>query len=819
MKPRWSNLKLFLPIILGFFLVLTSFGFVKAQQTNVHEAEEISPASIERLLQDLEDPERREELKQDLKALLASQETGEPASPQELDETKPSGLLGNLLTLLSELMQEINQILSNAGKNLLQIPEMFMDLAKQAQDPEVLKTWGEMAGKVLLVLAAGFAAERVVRRLLQKARKSLEDKETYNMGIRALFLLGTTLLELIPVAAFAVAAYVLLPLLEPRTGTQLVALTLINAIILVRIILALTKLVLVPGAPSLRLVPLESECVHYLYIWVRRLVVLGVYGYFILEAALLLGLPSSLYISFLKLLGLIISVMAIILVLQNRSSVASCLSGPQEPPEEEPPSDTSRQKNGPLQAFLVLRRYLAHFWHIGAILIILGLFGTWALEIEGGLFFLARSLILTFIIVALASFLIRLILRGIDRLFQISTELQEKYPGLEARANRYLPILQYVLKGLISLIAIFSILQIWGLGILTWIFSPQGLSLMSNLLLLALIIGGSFLAWELISNKIEKTLARERKEEEEGGKPSTRLLTLLPLLKNVSLIVLVLVAGMSVLSQLGVNIAPLLAGVGVLGLAVGFGAQTLVRDVITGAFILIEDSIAVGDWVEAGGHAGTVEHLTVRTVTLRDLHGTVHVIPFGDVTTVLNYNRNYGYALVDAQVAYKENYGEVVQALQDVAEELQQDETWGPDIIGELEIFGLNRLGEYEVDIRVRMKTLPMRQFAVRRAFLERMKRVFDERGIEIPFPHRTLWFGEDKTGDAPPMRVIQETRKKLPPTSEEPAPKPPEETPQIQYYTESDASQEVVREREEAQADETEEEQEQKKQDQERKE
>jgi small conductance mechanosensitive channel len=289
-------------------------------------------------------------------------------------------------------------------------------------------------------------------------------------------------------------------------------------------------------------------------------------------------------------------------------------------------------------------------------------------------------------------------------------------------------------------------------------------------------------------------MIRER-EGVSGRKANQRMLTLLPLFNNVIRITLVLVAGMSVLSHIGINIAPLLAGAGVVGLAVGFGAQTLVRDVITGAFILMEGSIAVGDWVEAGGYAGTVEHLTIRTLTLRDLAGAVFVIPFGEVTTVKNSNRDFGYALVDAGVAYREDYGEVVQALQDAATELRQDETWGPDIIEDLELFGLNNLGDSAVEIRVRLKTRPMRQFAVRRAFLERMKRIFDARGIEIPFPHQTIWFGEDKKGAAPPMRLLKESKPAgSPPRDMESVPVQDHQEAQIHYHSESDASKDVVR-------------------------
>ncbi|MBS0014296.1 MAG: mechanosensitive ion channel family protein, partial [Desulfobacterales bacterium] len=245
--------------------------------------------------------------------------------------------------------------------------------------------------------------------------------------------------------------------------------------------------------------------------------------------------------------------------------------------------------------------------------------------------------------------------------------------------------------------------------------------------------------------------------------------------------------------RLGINIGPLLAGAGVIGLAVGFGAQTLVQDMITGAFILLEDALTVGDWVEAGGHSGTVEHLTVRTVTLRDLAGTVHLIPFSQVTTVTNYNRDYAYALIDAGVAYRERYGDVVQALQDTAAELRADAVWGRQITGELEVFGMNNIGDSAVEIRVRLKTRPMQQFSVKRAFLERMKHIFDERGIEIPFPHTTVWFGADKDGSAPPMRLAMEAQK--PGLSAPAVESEPEADPEIQVASEKQASEDVVEE------------------------
>lgn len=238
-----------------------------------------------------------------------------------------------------------------------------------------------MGGKVILVLLAGFLAQLLVSRLLSRTRASLEDRDTYSKGFRIVLTSGSTLLELIPIAAFAAAAYGLLPLLEPREGTRLMALTLINASVLVRAVMAFTRLLLMPGAPSLRLLPIDSESVQYLYIWVRRIVRTSVYGFFILEALLILGLAVSLYLFFLKMLGLIIALMVIILVLQNRGDVARWLRGDQKLTET---PDPHSQK---IPTATALRRRFADFWHIAAILLTLGIFGIWALEIQGVFFF------------------------------------------------------------------------------------------------------------------------------------------------------------------------------------------------------------------------------------------------------------------------------------------------------------------------------------------------------------------------------------------------------------------------------------------------
>lgn len=702
------------------------------------------------------------------------------------------GAGGRFLTAVSDRMQDITEWFSEAGQGLLGVPEIFRGLLVKVRDPEVLVVWGEMAGKVFLAIAAGIFAGWLAGRMLDRLRRRTADRDIDTLLLRGMFMIMRAVLDIIPVVVFAGAAYAILPLMDPRQETRLIALSLVNAAVLAQVILAFSRLVLVPDVPALRLLRMGEESIHYFYIWIRRLVMSGVYGYFILEAVLLMGMPEGVYRFLMKFLGLAVTAMMVILVMQNKKDIAGWLLRDRAVSREAVDAGEDRfdaEKPGLLVAKRnvgVFRRRFADLWHIPAIIMIVGTFSIWVFEVEGGMMFLLSGLAMTLVVVLLAGLLLHLVHHGVDRLFTIREELKRDYPDLETRANRYKPFLRNTLKGVVYAVAFFSILEAWGMGTLAWLFSPTGGLIIGELAMIFFIIAGAFLLWEIVSAMIERSLAREAVE---GG--STRKLTLLPLLKNVVRITLALIASMLLLSQIGINIGPLLAGAGVIGLAIGFGAQTLVRDVITGAFILLENAISVGDWVEAGGHSGTVERLTVRTVTLRDLAGTVHVVPFGEVTTVTNYNRDFGYALIDAGVAYRERYGDVVQALQDVAVSLRRDDFWGQDIAGDLEVFGMNNLGDSAVEIRVRIKTRPMRQFAVRRVFLENMKRVFDERGIEIPFPHRTIWFGADKDGTAPPMYLMQKG------LSGKTAPLDvPAEEPKVRIASESDASEGVVQDK-----------------------
>jgi small conductance mechanosensitive channel len=227
------------------------------------------------------------------------------------------------------------------------------------------------------------------------------------------------------------------------------------------------------------------------------------------------------------------------------------------------------------------------------------------------------------------------------------------------------------------------------------------------------------------------------------GATRKRVTTLMGLVQTLALVVIWAVVAIISLGQLGLDVTPILAGAGIAGLAVGFGAQNLVRDVISGFFVVLENQVRVGDVAVVNGTGGLVEAITFRTIVLRDLAGVVHVFPHGTVTTLANMTKGWSAYVLDVGVAYKEDTDRVVAVMQRVAEELRGDPRYATSILEPIEIFGVDDFGASGVTIKARLKTLPLEQWPVGREYRRRLKKAFDAEGIEIPFPHRSLYVGE----------------------------------------------------------------------------
>ncbi|MBI4000756.1 MAG: mechanosensitive ion channel family protein [Nitrospira defluvii] len=237
-------------------------------------------------------------------------------------------------------------------------------------------------------------------------------------------------------------------------------------------------------------------------------------------------------------------------------------------------------------------------------------------------------------------------------------------------------------------------------------------------------------------------LASDAKDQQ-SGTALKRAATLTGILKTIALTAIWAIVIIESLQLVGLDIAPILAGAGILGLAVGFGAQNLVRDLISGFFIILEDQIRLGDVAVINGTGGLVETITFRTISLRDFSGVVHIFPNGAINTLSNLTKEWSAFVLDMGVAYKEDTDRVVEVMQAVGEELRHDREFGPLMIEPIEVVGVENFADSAVTIRARIKTKPAEQWKVGREYRRRLKKAFDAQGIEIPFPHQTLQMAE----------------------------------------------------------------------------
>ena len=696
---------------------------------NATEGAPTNAATITNLVRALEDEAARSELIARLKALQSS-----AGSKSNLPETKEGRSGGQMIQELSARIESISRELVIGASLLLDVSRFADWVTQQFSRPETRLKWFHAVWKILFLFVSALLIEWVVRRLLNRARMAVEGSEKDSVILRLPFLVARTFIDVVPIVAFAATAYLILTVLDPTKTTRLVALALVNASVIARVVMAITRMLFVPTVAGLRVLTIDNENANYIVLWVRRFTNVGVYGYFLAEVGLLLGMPFSGYLGLVNTIGFLIVILAVIFVLQIRQTVADWIAG---------------QEGGGLLGLRVARRRFADLWHVLAIVYLVGVYGVWALGVSGGFEFILRASGLSLVILTIAKILMILSHTAVRKGFGVRPETLSRYPGLAARTNRYFAILETAIVSVISAIAVFAILQAWGVDAFGWVRTDAGRRILGSAVSSGLVIVVAVILWEAVSSVIERYLA----SGEEGNREvSARAKTLLPLLRKALLLVVGTIVALIVLSEVGVDIGPLLAGAGVIGLAIGFGAQTLVKDVITGVFILAEDQFAIGDIVRVNDKSGAVEEITIRTLRLRDLGGNVHIIPFSSVGMVENMTKDFSRYVFDVGIAYREDVDEVIEVLRDLGAEMQEDPHYGPMINEPIEIMGVQRFDDSAVVVRARFTTKPIKQWQIGREFNRRMKRKFDELGIEIPFPHQTIYFGEEKGGGAPPV-------------------------------------------------------------------
>jgi len=250
------------------------------------------------------------------------------------------------------------------------------------------------------------------------------------------------------------------------------------------------------------------------------------------------------------------------------------------------------------------------------------------------------------------------------------------------------------------------------------------------------------LAWILqaAANRLIRIFRRYMQAKAPSADEQARIETLARVFRNSGAIVIVIVAGTLILGELGISIAPILATAGVAGVAIGFGAQSLIKDYFTGFFLLLEDQLRQGDVVEVAGKSGLVEEVTLRYVRLRDFEGHVHFVPNGEIKVVSNRTRGYAQAAIDVGVGYSVDIDQALAVMREVGQSMRADAKWQAKIADEVEVLGVEKLDNSAIVLRCRLKVVPaIEQWNVKREFLKRLKKAYDERGIEIPFPQLTI--------------------------------------------------------------------------------
>ncbi len=723
-----------LPLMLGWLLVvlLAMAGPVQAQQADTDG--QTANATLANLL---ENEETRRQLIEQLRG-MAEASAGEP-SPEE---TPAASLPRQLAEITSRVANDIGGQLVNALDVLRTMGSGDLD---SAFDMEAFTSATINLGLVILATLVLFIA---FRRTAKPLFTSISQWSLNGAGL-------TPVLRLIICVALAALVDVLIVALAYLGGNLLATFAIgetgelstraslfLNAFLVIELLKAGVRMLFASRYEGLRLLPISSDEASYWNRWIARLIGLIGYGLMVVVPLVNVYVSPALGQSLGTLIMFGAFIYAVAVVMKNRLRLRDAID--------------SKAHQATMAASRISLQLFARTWHLFALAYFVMVLVVTLTRPVDALPFVLFATLKTIAAVVVGLLLSSFLTQTIGRRITLSDDLRRKLPMLEARLNSYVPNALRVIRTLILVVVTMLVFNAWGAFNLTaWYASEAGSTLVGKLFSVAVILVFAIGVWLALASLIEHKL----NPETGGGVPSARAMTLLTLFRNALAIALVTITAMIVLAEIGINIGPLIAGAGVLGLAIGFGSQKLVQDIITGVFIQVENAMNTGDVVTVGGVTGVAERLSIRSVGIRDLNGTYHIVPFSSVDTVSNYMREFGYHVGEYGIAYRESIDDAIIVLREAFDELAGDDEHKMNILAPLEVSGVTALADSSVNIRVRIKTTPGTQWSTGRAFNRLVKLHFDAKGIEIPFPHTTLYFGVGKEGEAPPanLRVMQQ--------------------------------------------------------------
>ncbi|MFM0736185.1 mechanosensitive ion channel [Paraburkholderia xenovorans] len=529
----------------------------------------------------------------------------------------------------------------------------------------------------------------------------------------------TMVLRLLPLAVFVGAASALMSIFTDDGTPQDRALdSLIDIYVLCRVIVIVSGFFLQPHAPRLRLLRMSDAWAVFVQHWMVRIVSVVGAGSAVAEIAQSLGLSDAAHLALMKVVALAAHVMISILILQCAKPVGELI----------------RTRFAARASLEMFGNALADAWAWFAVFVVMALWFIWALDVQNGYHALLHLGGISLAILVGARVVSIVIFGALARLFNIDSDAAESL--VHQHAYRYYPLLRRVVTWIIGVVTALALLQVWGVD-LSDLFraGTVGHRLASAVVTIAVAAVIALLVWESVNVSIERRLDRWTSSGDTVR--ATRLRTLLPMLRSALFCAIALVVVLTGLSELGVNIGPLLAGASIFGVALGFGSQKLVQDFITGIFLLMENALQVGDWVTVAGVSGTVEYLSIRTVRLRGGDGSLFTVPFSSVTTVNNTNRGLGNAAVKVNIVFGQDVDLAIATLKEIGAALREDDKFKDGILSDFSFWGVDGVDGSAVTLAGQIQCRDSARWGVQREFNRRILDQFSARGLEIANPQR----------------------------------------------------------------------------------
>jgi len=681
----------------------------QAEQKEQKLPEPLTKEAIRELAARLTDAEVRQ---------LLIQQLDRAAAPAK---AKPDDMGGMVMSMEKDA-QVARQRAGELLQALAQLPETLRAVHERLTEGRPSDHLSIVATILAGTLVLAYLVERLYRLVVRRQRLRLDERHGEGFAAHSARNLLRFLYDLVGIAVFGGAALAMFyALYQGHEPTRLLVLTVIGAAVLFRLTVLGSRFLLEPRAPALRLLPFADAAARRIHAGVLQVAVLYLAGIF--PAFLLVRLGASVETA--QALGLSVGALLLAAMIATvwavRHDVGAMIRGPGEASP--------------------LARLVAEIWPALATAVLFLVYLAAFLDALAGRPAQGKGILSLLLLIALP--VVDLFLsRALHAAMAARAETGAASAGKASSgaATSYEPVLRKAIHIVVVVTGGLVLAGLWGIDFMRLAERGLGEQIAGHLFEVGIILLVAYLLWELAKTVVAHLSEREgvpaaRTDDEMSAAVATRLGTLLPLIRGTLRVTILVVAVLSVLAALGINVLPLLAGAGVIGVAIGFGSQTLVRDIVSGAFFLADDAFRVGEYIEVGESKGTVEQIRLRSLFLRHHRGAINVLPYGEIRRLRNQSRDWVIDKMTIGITYDSDLEKARKLIKKIGAELAADPELAPKTIEPLKMQGVEQFGDFAIQIRMKMKTLPGEQFVIRRKAFAMIKKAFDANGIKFAFP------------------------------------------------------------------------------------